>query len=60
MMDVAQLKTQASRCRRLAQTFANQTTAEMLNRMAAEFDRVAHQSGTESTSLRVVPNRSGR
>jgi hypothetical protein len=41
-MDVPQLRAQANHCRQLAKAFANQTTVKMLNRMAAEFDRVAH------------------
>lgn len=47
-MDPAQLKAQANSCRRLAHAFANQSTVKMLNRMAAEFDRMAHSREAES------------
>jgi len=46
-MDTAQLKAQANSCRRLALAFANQSTAKMLNRMAAEFDRMARRREAE-------------
>lgn len=40
-MDVARLKAEADRCRLLASTLANQSTVDMLNRMADEFEQAA-------------------
>lgn len=60
IMDAAHLRSQANSCRRLANVFANQTTVEMLNRMAAEFDRVACNREAGSSSERVLLGRSGR
>lgn len=46
-VDAAKLKAEADRCRMLASTLANQTTADMLNRMAAEFDEAAAEQESQ-------------
>ena len=40
-MDVVRLRAEADRCRLLASTLANQSTVDMLNRMADEFEQAA-------------------
>lgn len=51
-MDAAQLRAEAERCRVLASAFANQSTVEMLIRMAAEFERAAADRETQPFLLR--------
>jgi hypothetical protein len=40
-VDAKRLRAEAARCRMLASTLGNQSTADMLNRMAEEFEHAA-------------------
>ena len=42
-VDPGRLKAEADRCRILARGFANQSTVDMLNRMAASFEQLAEE-----------------
>ena len=58
-VDAARLKAEADRCRMLASTLANQTTANMLNRMAAEFEQAAAEQEAQIFFSNERTNRSG-
>lgn len=60
-MDAARLKAEADRCRMLASAFANQSTVDMLNRMAAGFEQAAaEQEGGNFFRMRRRTGRRGK